>query len=89
MKGVNINDKIGIASLFESTEIKDYFNTLLMLVGGIEFFILIVHFLSSMGPDKGPFPWICPAHFPSRQTLQSKQVFLDRVIPICGYLALP
>jgi magnesium-transporting ATPase (P-type) len=57
MKGANIYDKIGIASLFDGTEIKDYFNSLLLLVGGIEFFILIAHFLSSIGPDKGPFPW--------------------------------
>jgi len=54
---ININNKIGIASLFERTEIKEYFNSLLMIVGGIEFFILIAHFLSSIGPDKGPFPW--------------------------------
>ncbi|MBW1856479.1 MAG: hypothetical protein JRJ00_17800 [Deltaproteobacteria bacterium] len=57
MKGGNVHDKIGIASLFDGTEIKDYFNSLLLLVGGIEFFILIAHFLSSIGPDKGPFPW--------------------------------
>jgi len=57
MKDTDLENKIGIASLFERTEIKEYFSSLLMLVGGIEFFILIVHFLSSIGPDKGPFPW--------------------------------
>lgn len=49
--------RIGIASLLEKTEIKEYFDTLFILVLGIEFVIFVAHFIGSIGPDKGPFPW--------------------------------
>ncbi|RZB32520.1 MAG: hypothetical protein SRB2_04307, partial [Desulfobacteraceae bacterium Eth-SRB2] len=41
MKSGNTNNRIGIASLLESTEIKDYFNTFLVLIGGVEFVIFV------------------------------------------------
>jgi magnesium-transporting ATPase (P-type) len=49
--------RIGIASMLEKTEIKDYFDTLFILVLGIEFVIFVAHFIGSIGPDKGIFPW--------------------------------
>ena len=57
MKSGNTNNRIGIASLLERTEIKDYFNTLLILIGGVEFVIFVAHFIGSIGPDKKPFLW--------------------------------
>ena len=57
MKSGNINNRIGIASLLEKTEIKDYFNTLLILISGVEFVIFVAHFIGSIGPDKEAFPW--------------------------------
>jgi hypothetical protein len=61
-KNETINEKkdkkrIGIASMFDGNEIKDYFNTFFILIGGIEFVILVAHFIGSIGPDKMPFPW--------------------------------
>jgi hypothetical protein len=43
--------------LLEKTEIKDYFNTLLILISGIEFVIFVAHFIGSIGPGKEAFPW--------------------------------
>ena len=57
MKQVKDKSRIGIAAFLEKKEIKDYFDTLFFLIGGIEFIIFIVHFIGSMGPGKGPFPW--------------------------------
>jgi hypothetical protein len=57
MKSSNTNNRIGIASLLESTEIKDYFNTFLVLIGGVEFVIFVAHFIGAVGPNKEPFPW--------------------------------
>ena len=57
MKTGEFNKRTGIAGILEKTEIKEYFDTLFILVGGVEFVILIAHFISSMGPEKGPFPW--------------------------------
>ncbi len=49
--------RVGIASLLEKTEIKEYFDTLFILVLGIEFVVFVAHFIGSIGPDKGAFPW--------------------------------
>lgn len=49
--------RVGIASLLEKTEIKEYFDTLFILVLGIEFVVFVAHFIGSIGPDKGVFPW--------------------------------
>ncbi|OEU63438.1 MAG: hypothetical protein BA867_02010 [Desulfobacterales bacterium S5133MH16] len=57
MKSGNINNRIGIASLLGSTEIKDYFNTFLVLIGGVEFVIFVAHFIGAIGPDKKAFLW--------------------------------
>ena len=57
MKGSERKKRIGIASILERTEIKEYFDTLVILIGGVEFVIFIAHFVGSLGPDKGPFPW--------------------------------
>jgi hypothetical protein len=57
MKTSGFNKRTGIAGILEKTEIKEYFDTLFILVGGIEFVIFIAHFIGSMGPAKGPFPW--------------------------------
>ena len=57
MKTSDFNERTGIAGILEKTEIKEYFDTLFILVGGVEFVILIAHFIGSMGPENGPFPW--------------------------------
>jgi hypothetical protein len=57
MKENSEKKRVGIASLLEKTEIKEYFDTLFILVLGIEFVIFVAHFIGSIGPDKGPFPW--------------------------------
>ena len=57
MKDRGVKSRIGIASILEKTEIKEYFDTLFLLTAGIEFVILIAHFIGSIGPEKGPFPW--------------------------------
>ena len=57
MKGSGFNKMTGIAGILQKTEIKEYFDTLFILVGGIEFVIFIAHFVGSMGAEKGPFPW--------------------------------
>jgi magnesium-transporting ATPase (P-type) len=57
MKGSGFKKMTGIAGILQKTEIKEYFDTLFILVGGIEFVIFIAHFIGSMGADKGPFPW--------------------------------
>jgi hypothetical protein len=57
MKGSGLKKMTGIAGILKKTEIKEYFDTLFILIGGIEFVIFIAHFIGSMGADKGPFPW--------------------------------
>ncbi|HUV76483.1 MAG TPA: hypothetical protein VMW06_00350 [Desulfobacterales bacterium] len=57
MKDRGVKSRIGIASILEKTEIKEYFDTLFLLTAGIEFVIFIAHFIGSIGPEKGPFPW--------------------------------
>lgn len=57
MKGSKNKHRIGIAAILEKTEVKEYFDTLLIIVGGIEFIIFISFFIGSIGPDKGPFAW--------------------------------
>ena len=57
MKTSEFKGRTGIAGILEKTEIKEYFDTLFILVGGIEFVIFIAHFVGSLGPEKGPFPW--------------------------------
>ena len=57
MKDRGVKSRIGIASILEKTEIKEYFDTLFLLTAGIEFVIFIAHFICSIGPEKGPFPW--------------------------------
>ena len=57
MKGSGFKKMTGIAGILQKTEIIEYFDTLFILVGGIEFVIFIAHFVGSMGAEKGPFPW--------------------------------
>ncbi|MBU1171121.1 MAG: hypothetical protein KKD44_16295 [Proteobacteria bacterium] len=57
MKENKEKKRVGIASMLEKTEIKEYFDTLFILVLGIEFVIFVAHFIGSIGPDKGTFPW--------------------------------
>ncbi len=57
MKDRGVKSRIGIAAILEKTEIKEYFDTLFLLTSGIEFVIFIAHFIGSIGPEKGPFPW--------------------------------
>lgn len=49
--------RVGIASMLDKSEIKEYFDTFFILVLGIEFVIFVAHFIGSIGPDKGAFPW--------------------------------
>jgi hypothetical protein len=56
MESENRN-RIGVASLFDAEEIKEYFNTFFILLSGIEFVIFVAHFIGSIGPESGPFPW--------------------------------
>lgn len=49
--------RIGVASLFDAEEIKEYFNTFFILLSGIEFVIFVAHFIGSIGPESDPFPW--------------------------------
>ncbi len=57
MKSSEFKKRTGIAGILEKTEIKEYFDTLFILIGGVEFVIFIAHFIGSLGPEKGPFPW--------------------------------
>ena len=57
MKSSGFKEMTGIAGILKKTEIKEYFDTLFILVGGIEFVIFIAHFIGTMGAEKGPFPW--------------------------------
>jgi len=56
MESENRN-RIGVASLFDAEEIKEYFNTFFILLSGIEFVIFVAHFIGSIGPESGLFPW--------------------------------
>ena len=49
--------RVGIASMLDKSEIKEYFDTFFILVLGIEFVIFVAHFIGSIGPDKGAFLW--------------------------------
>ena len=51
-----VNKRVGIATMFNKNEIKEYFNTFIILIGGIELIILFLHFISSTGPTT-TFPW--------------------------------
>jgi hypothetical protein len=51
-----VKKRIGIAAMFNKNEIKEYFNTFIILICGIELVILFLHFISSTGP-KTNFPW--------------------------------
>jgi len=57
MKSSGFKEMTGIAGILKKTEIKEYFDTLFILIGGIEFIIFIAHFIGSNGAEKGPFPW--------------------------------
>ncbi|MEJ2656768.1 MAG: hypothetical protein P8012_06175 [Desulfobacterales bacterium] len=57
MKTDEFKKRTGIAGILDKAEIKEYFDTLFILVGGVEFVIFIAHFIGSLGPGKGPFPW--------------------------------
>jgi hypothetical protein len=56
MKSSGFKEMTGIAGILKKTEIKEYFDTIFILIGGIEFVIFIAHFIGSMGSEKGPFP---------------------------------
>ncbi len=43
MKDRGVKSRIGIASILEKTEIKEYLDTLFLLTAGIEFVIFIAH----------------------------------------------
>jgi membrane protein implicated in regulation of membrane protease activity len=47
----------GVATLFETSEIKKYFKNYLILIGFAEAFIFFVSFVSQLGPENIPFPW--------------------------------
>ncbi len=49
--------RVGIASMLDKSEIKEYFDTFFILVLGIEFVIFVAHFIGSIGPGNGIFPW--------------------------------
>jgi hypothetical protein len=49
--------RIGIAAMFNKHEIKEYFNTFIILICGIELVILFAHFISSTGVNQPSFPW--------------------------------
>ena len=57
MKKNNGKRPIGIATMLEKQEIKEYFNAFFILIGGIELIIFLAHFIGSIGPAKSPFPW--------------------------------
>ncbi len=57
MTGKTNKKRMGIAAMFNNHEIKEYFNTFLILIGGIELVILFAHFLTSTGQDQASFPW--------------------------------
>jgi hypothetical protein len=47
----------GLASLFETKEIKELFRTYLVIMCVIEGFIFFVNFMTQLGPESVPFPW--------------------------------
>ena len=47
----------GLASLFDSVELKSYFINYLYFIIGVEILIFLISFLGNLGPEKGPFPW--------------------------------
>jgi hypothetical protein len=57
MKKNNGKRPIGIATMLEKHEIKEYFNAFFILIGSIELVIFLAHFIGSIGPAKSPFPW--------------------------------
>lgn len=50
-------NRVGIASMLQKTEIKGYFDSLFLLIMGVELLIFVAHFVSAVGPDNGVFPW--------------------------------
>lgn len=48
---------VGIASLFDSIQLKAWFLHYLYFIIGVEILIFLVSFVGSIGPNKGPFPW--------------------------------
>lgn len=57
MKKSNGKRPIGIATMLEKQEIKEYFNAFFILIGSVELVIFLAHFIGSIGPAKDPFPW--------------------------------
>ena len=57
MEKNNGKKPIGIATILEKQEIKEYFNAFCILIGCIELVIFLAHFIGSIGPAKSPFPW--------------------------------
>ena len=49
--------RVGIAAMLKKNEIKEYFDSLFLLIMGLELAIFVAHFISAVGPDSGPFPW--------------------------------
>jgi len=47
----------GVATLFDTGELKKYFKNYLILIGIAELFIFFVSFVGQLGPDNVPFPW--------------------------------
>jgi hypothetical protein len=48
---------VGVASLFDSIQLKAWFLHYLYFIIGVEILIFLVSFVGSIGPNKGPFPW--------------------------------
>ncbi|PIE69892.1 MAG: hypothetical protein CSA22_10665 [Deltaproteobacteria bacterium] len=48
---------VGIATLFEHIELKDFFKNYLILIGVIEILIFFVCLLTTLGPSASVYPW--------------------------------
>lgn len=52
------NEKfVGVASLFDSVQLRAWFLHYLYFIVGVEILIFLVSFVGAIGPEKGPFPW--------------------------------
>lgn len=52
------NEKfVGVASLFDSVQLRAWFLHYLYFIIGVEILIFLVSFVGAIGPEKGPFPW--------------------------------
>jgi hypothetical protein len=52
------NEKfVGVASLFDSVQLRAWFLHYLYFIVGVEILIFLVNFVGAIGPEKGPFPW--------------------------------